>query len=343
MKKINIYILSSFLLFSITAFSQAPKKIIVEHFTNSNCGSCGSRNPGFYSNLSNQPGVLHLAVHPSSPYASCLLYQQNATENDARTNYYGIYGGTPRLVINGAVIPAGANYSSSSIFTPYQSQTTPANIRIVQEKLGSDSIHSTIIIKTEASHSLGGLSLFVALAEDTVFHTGTNGETRHYDVFRKSLTETSGIAVTLPAIVGDSISFSFSSASNSIWNFSRIYTLAILQETLSKNLVQVEAVSASDGTIILGINEEFASELLVNVFPNPVSNLVSINLTLSESSNLFIDLIDISGKQVAIISNEKQYGLVTKQLSTSTLSEGNYFVRIQVNGKTAMQKIMVKH
>ena len=160
------------------AFTQVPKKTIVEHFTNTKCSICASRNPGFYNNLNGQTDVLHLAIHPSSPYSGCLLYNQNATANDARTNYYGIYGTTPRLVINGNVIPASANYSSSSIFTPYLGLTSPASIRIVQEKFSTDSIRATVIIKTEAVNSLGALSLFVALAEDTVFYTGSNGDSR---------------------------------------------------------------------------------------------------------------------------------------------------------------------
>jgi hypothetical protein len=143
--------------------------------------------PRFYTNYNMQSNILHLAIHPSAPYSGCLLYQQNSTANDAGTNYYGIYGSTPRLVINGNVISAGANYASSSIFAPYQSLTSPASVRIVQEKFGLDSIRASVIIKTEDTNSLGNLSLFVALAEDTVFYTGSNGEPMHFDVFRKSL------------------------------------------------------------------------------------------------------------------------------------------------------------
>src|SRR5690606_20541686 len=121
----------TFLMFIYSlVFAQSPRKIIVEHFTNSNCSTCASRNPGFFANLNNHPEVLHMSVHPSAPYSNCLLYQQNATDNDARTNYYGIYGGTPRIVVNGNVVSASTNYSSASIFTNYLSQTSPASIRI---------------------------------------------------------------------------------------------------------------------------------------------------------------------------------------------------------------------
>ncbi len=80
-----------------------------------------------------------------------------------------------------------------------------------------------------------------------------------------------------------------------------------------------------------------------NVFPNPANNNVSINFDLKETSNVVVDITDILGKQVAIISEEKQNGVVTKQFSTAALPNGNYFVRLQVNGKTATQKLTVAH
>lgn len=80
-----------------------------------------------------------------------------------------------------------------------------------------------------------------------------------------------------------------------------------------------------------------------NVFPNPAIDNVSINLDLKETSNLLIDVTDLTGKQVLIISDEKLNGLVTKQFSTAILPSGNYFVRLHVNGKIATQKLIVNH
>lgn len=80
-----------------------------------------------------------------------------------------------------------------------------------------------------------------------------------------------------------------------------------------------------------------------NVFPNPANNNASISFDLKESSNILIDVTDIAGKQVAIIAEEKQSGVVTKQFSTAALPNGNYFVRLQVNGKSATQKLTVAH
>jgi len=313
------------LISSQIAFSQVPKKAVVEHFTNTNCSICATRNPGFYTNLNAQTDVLHLAIHPSSPYPNCLLHQQNATANDARTNYYGVYGGTPRLVINGTVISASANYSSSTIFTPYIGLTSTASIRIEQEKFATDSIRTTIIIKTEATNTLGALTLFVALAEDTVFYSGGNGEPLHFDVFRKSLTNTTGDAVTLPATVGDSVVFAFSSLANPIWNFSRIYTLAILQETTSKNLVQTEAVPASAGVATTGISSSPLEWAGVRIFPNPADKFITIQLVESESAT--VSLITLEGKLVM----QKALTQLENRIDISAFPKATYILSVNTD------------
>jgi hypothetical protein len=80
-----------------------------------------------------------------------------------------------------------------------------------------------------------------------------------------------------------------------------------------------------------------------SVYPNPSTDNVSINLDLKEPSNLLIDVTDITGKQVVIISDEKLSGLITKQFNTTGLPSGNYFVRIKLNGQTAIKKLIVNH
>jgi len=309
--------------FNQNVHSQVLKKTVVEHFTNTKCSICASRNPGFYSNLNNFPGTLHLSVHPSLPYNNCLLHLQNAVENDARTNYYGIFGSTPRLVVNGNVVSASANYSLPSIFIPYQNQFSAASIRIEQEKFGPDSIRSTITIKTVGSNSLSTLSLFVTLAEDTVFYTGSNGEPMHFDVFRKSLSNVTGDQITLPNTIGDSIQFVYSSPMNNIWNFSRIYTMVILQESGNKNLVQAEAVSASAGQPSTGI-ENLSNNLNIRLFPNPSDQYINI-----EAPEIWKDasfqITDVKGHQILIGT----LGGILSSVDIGSFAKGVYFIQLK--------------
>ena len=317
----NIFIIT-LALSSITLLAQVPKKVVVEHFTNTKCGICASRNPGFYTNLNSQSGVIHLAIHPSSPYAACVLSQHNAAENDSRTNYYGVFGSTPRLVIQGVVISSGANYSLASIFTPYLGQTSPASIKIYQYKFGNDSIRSRIVIKTEAAHTLGNLKLFIALAEDTINYTGSNGEPVHYDVFRKSLTGTSGVSVTLPSIVGDSVVYIKSSPVNVAWNFSKIFTLAILQDAVTKAVIQSENISAKTNNIATGIKNQSSENVSANVFfADQTVNIVIDKKT----SNLSFELYDISGRRLV----EKTIESNSEQVNVSTIAPGIYLYAIK--------------
>jgi hypothetical protein len=316
-----------FLLFVIScsvqqAMAQVPKKIVVEHFTNTLCSICKSRNPGFYSNLGKQTGVIHLAIHPSSPYKDCALNKQNVAENDGRTNYYGVYGSTPVLVIQGVEVSGSANYSSAAIFTPYLNKTSPASIRIVQTKFGKDSIRSKIVIKTEAAHALGSLSLFVALAEDTLKYSSPNGETVHYDVFRKSLTGVTGISIILPAKVGDSVVFIKSSPANAAWNFAHIYTLAILQETGSKAVVQSQSVPASSNSVITSVSDEVAQDTEITVFSTATGVQVKQE-HFTESA--FLTLYDVSGR---IILN-KQLNSGNEFILVPPVTQGIYLYAIR--------------
>ncbi|MGL5890062.1 MAG: T9SS type A sorting domain-containing protein [Bacteroidia bacterium] len=290
--KIQLFV--SALLFSAAQLqAQVPRKVVVEHFSNTLCSVCASRNPGFYTNYSNQPNTIHLSVHPSSPYSGCVLSQHNVAGNDGRTNYYGIYGSTPRLVIQGDVIAPSANYSASALFASYTGQTSPASIRIEQTKFANDSIRASVIIKTEATHNLGSLQLYVALAEDTVFYNAPNGENEHYDVFRKAFTGVTGLAVTLPANVGDSVVYTFSSPANLVWNFARINTFVILQETTSQAVVQAQSYPsqiANAPTSLPEMNTEFGS-----IYSNGTELAVQQNVF---APNRVLTVFDITGRAV---------------------------------------------
>lgn len=320
MKKIILFTLFA----ALTAqpfFAQVTKKVVLEHFTNSLCSACASRNPGLYNNINNQTNVIHLAIHPSAPYSGCLINQHNTPENNGRTNYYGIFGSTPRIVINGVVISSSTNYSSNSIFNNYVNQTSPASIKISQTKYGNDSIRSTITIKTEAQHALGNLKLFVALVEDTLFYSSPNGEDEHYDVFRKSLTGTSGTTIILPSTVGDSIVFSASSLVNTAWDFARIYTLAVLQEDVNKSVVQAEAVSASSNNVVASLNN-YIEAFDINVFPNPANEQIHVKLNNSLKSS--VRLYDLNGKLFFTGSFQNQIDINLLDLST-----GQYLLVIE--------------
>jgi len=300
--------------------AQVAKKTIVEHFTNTKCSICASRNPGFHTNLSANPAIQSISIHPSSPYATCFLSQQNTSDNNARTNYYGIFGGTPRLVINGSVIPTSQNYSLASLFSPFVSQSNFI-INIKQFAVGADSIRSEIVIKRIALGApTGTASLFAGLVEDTVFGNGGNGESQHYNVLRRALFSPQGQVINLPMNVGDSIIFNRTENFDFVWNTSRMRTLAILQEEINKQVIQSELSSTEQIGAPTLLNPKYNNETF-NIYPNPARQYITI--AIKEQKLVNYELINQVGQVIlnGKISNKQR-------INISHLSDGIYYVKL---------------
>lgn len=311
--------------------AQVPRTIVVEHFTNTRCSICASRNPAFLSNLNNEDSVLHLTFHPSAPYSSCIHYLHNPSGNDTRTNYYDIYGSTPRLVVQGEVISAGSNYGSSTLFDPYRAGTSPASLRIEQNK-DTDSLRVRVIVKTEEAHSLGNLRLLVAAVEDTVFYQAPNGESEQHNVFRRELTSVEGDPWILAANVGDSIIFEATIANHVDWDVDHIYTMAILQDESSKAILQASASAPSDDNLTTAVETELG-DIAFEYFPNPVQN--TLNVRLLNSREAEVSLYRLTGQVIL----KKSFSQET-QLDFSELASGIYLLQLRNKKGQVIRRIV---
>lgn len=256
---------------STLAQAQVTKNVIVEHFTNTFCSVCAARNPGFYTNLSNYPNVMHLSYYPSSPYAACPLSQHNKPQADARTNYYGIFGGTPRLVIQGKVIAASASYNSASLFTSELGQLTDFEMKVELKATSGSMLEVRTVIKKVATNSLTSLLLYGALVEDTLTFTAANGENKHYNVFRKSVWGDNPATIAAPTAVGDSVVHTQSLATNTTWNIARIYAIAMVQAT------DKEVIQASKSNKLGTSMSVPTPQTKIDIYPNPTSTQLIIN------------------------------------------------------------------
>ena len=113
--------------------AQVTRNVVVEHFTNTRCGICGSRNPGLFGNLKTSPEVLHISYHPSRPYSSCVLNKHNVSGNDDRAKYYGVYGSTPRVVVEGTAKGNGESFTDKALFSAELGKTTPIDIQLTTD------------------------------------------------------------------------------------------------------------------------------------------------------------------------------------------------------------------
>ncbi|MEZ4722751.1 MAG: T9SS type A sorting domain-containing protein [Flavobacteriales bacterium] len=317
------------ILISASSFAQVAKTVVVEHFTNTRCGICASKNPGFYSNLDNNADVLHLAIHPSSPYSTCELNLYNVSENDARTNFYGVYGGTPRFVIQGEVLPTSVDASSATLFDSYKNQQSNFSVEVKQEYGSSvEEIKTTVTITREAAGGLTKAWLYAVIAESELDLDAPNGEQHHYDVFRNSLFGSDGQSVDLPVNIGESKSYSAIVDIDDVWTMNNVYALAILQDETSKEVLQA---SSSEGREITGIaTTEFDGNS--HVYPNPTTGLLNIGLS---SSSQQVTITNLSGQIVMQKITSDQ------NIDLSQLPSGVYIVAI-AGDETLQQHRIIK-
>jgi hypothetical protein len=322
-------ILRSFLLACVSGiytltYAQIPKKVLVEHFTNTLCSVCANRNPGFRANLSQHDSLIYISYHPSSPYANCVFNKHNVSQNDGRTKFYSVYGSTPRLVIQGQVVTSSSDYSKPALFSPYLNQTSPISIHIRQFKRTSKEIVSQVVIRTVSEHTYTSARLFLALAEDTIFYNAPNGEKTHLNVFRKSLTDTEGVSIIIPENIGDSLVMNFSSMVDSAWNASRMFHIAALQEEGNHKLIQAERSEASQKDAELGINNPGILNG-ISLYPNPAGTSVYLNLP-ENSQDISFDIINSYGKTVSSLQP------ASASVDLSHLEDGIYIIRLYAQG-----------
>jgi hypothetical protein len=309
MKKLVVVFL---FLFAYTANAQVARKVVVEHFTNTYCSVCASRNPGFYSNLWQFPQVLHLAIHPSSPYPSCPLNQHNKAENDTRTNYYGVFGSTPRLVIQGKALASNTNYGDASIFQNELNKMSDFQVSVNLYRIAANEAEVRVVVKKVAANALTNLHLFGAIAEDTIAFNANNGETKHYDVFRKSLWNIPH-AVTAPVNVGDSSVYVANVVLKSEWG--KIYAIAMIQNSVDKEVLQAERSLALSVAALVS-NTEVGNKFVL--YPNPVMS----TLFTSENGYYNYAITDPTGRVVKYAEAHRG------GIDISGLLSGTYFIAI---------------
>lgn len=319
MKKISSILLSMVLANMLSAQGTAKKYLLIEHFTNSNCGVCANRNPAFFSLIGQaqyEADIHHVAVHPMFPYPSCIFYQANTVENSAWTALYPVQG-TPTVVLNGAVQAPSNPIISAAKLQTYLGQTSPLSLQVTEA--GPNNAR-TVNVKAKAVGQIpsGNYKIFVAIAEKTVNQQTPNGESVHHNVFRKMLTAVAGDAFTSPG-VGETAEFNYSYSIPNGWNADEVYVLAFVKEIDTKQVLN----SGTRFDPVLSSVQE-ATATTVRISPNPGSEVARVDL--ADDLARSVEVFDSNG-QVVSVTYENQDHVVA--IRTTSLAAGIYFVKIK--------------
>lgn len=316
----NYAIFVSLMLLSgwLSAQTGAKKYVLIEHFTNSNCSVCASRNPGMF-NLIGQAqyadDVHHVSIHPVFPYPQCVFYQANTSENTAWTGLYPVQG-TPTIVLNGATQSPSNPLLSENKLISFLNQTSPLALQVTESGSGT-SRQVNIKAKSFGDIPAGSYNLFVAIVEKTINQQTPNGEAVHHNVFRKMITAVAGNPFTPPAI-GETLEFNFDYTLANNWKPEEVYVVAFVKETTTKAVLN----SGTRFDPQLSSVPELSSNA-VKISPNPATDLALLELGDDRVQSL--EVFAANGQRLSL-GYEQAGNLLS--IATHELNPGIYFVKV---------------
>ncbi len=317
MKKLTLFFYFFGYFLSLTAQSQAPRYVFLEHFTNSRCPICASRNPGFYNAIDDYPTQIHhISIHPPVPYSNCVFHLANTQENSAWAGWYNI-SGTPRVALNGALLPAGNPLLPVATLQNALNQTSNLHVKVEESGSGANRT-ATVRVYTLGAIPAGNYKLFAAVAEKKINLQTPNGEPVHHDVFRDMLPDMNGQNFT-PAAQGSFAEFTFNYTLAAGWNADEIYVLAFV-----KNMGTGEVLNSGTkfDPVFTSVQEQVVQN--VTIWPNPAAGRALVQMPPQETAES-IELFDLSGRSVRASFVQSS---ATLELALDGFSGGVYLIRI---------------
>lgn len=329
---IPIYLIFSLLITFSDAKAQnfPPLYPTLELFTNTPCPSCGSQNPGLFNRLANFEGQYHLvSFYPGKPYNSCVFYQANITENTARWQFYtGSVFGTPTVAINGIDFK-NSNGVNNAVLEGLTGQTSWLEVAVAETTGSSRTVDITLQDHAGGSATTG--RLFAVIVEREILYNAPNGETVHHNVFRKFLTASAGVDVDLSS---GTATESFTYQVDQAWNADEIYVIAWVMDPDTKEIYNSGTKFDLD---FVSSTNNIADAIKMHLFPNPTRG--QFTLTLPESHKA--GTVKVYNTAGALVYTQNFAAQSEILMDGSAWPEGNYVVRVTIDGKEGSELVRV--
>jgi hypothetical protein len=328
------------------------KKPLYEVFTSSTCGPCTPGNINFHNIIDGKEDECVYIKYQQSwpgtgdPYCTA--------ESNERRNFYSI-NSIPRMELDGQW-DGNASSFTTQMHTDLSSMPAFMEIKAEVVQWGK---HVEVSVEIDpASDFSGNNTLHVAIMEKLTFNNEkTNGEAEFINVMKKMMT--GAIGVNLGAISkgnkvtktytwdfkGDyTLPFNGSSANwinhnvtNSVEEFDDLIVAVWVQNAGTKDVHQSTYATRTNASVI-----DMTAKTKFTAYPNPATDKTSINFELTQSSDVKVSVINVSGQEVAVTNaGTLTPGENTVDVDVSTLARGVYYVQLITDFGTFTKPISV--
>ncbi|MCX6282083.1 MAG: T9SS type A sorting domain-containing protein [Bacteroidetes bacterium] len=254
MKKLLPLFLACMLTCSIShSFAQAKQYVLFDHFTNSSCPPCAAQNPFMEATFAVNFGRYHqISYHTWWPGPTDPMYTYDKKDNHKRTTYYGV-SGVPDVFMLGNTEIGSPTGVTQSLINNAAYASSPIRIRVTESSSGTTRTATIKVYTVGTVPASSNYRIFGCVNEEHIHYNtapGTNGEKDFYNVMRKLLPDSLGAAFT-PAALGDSVTVSYSyTLDYAHWDTTKIYTLAFIQENVTKHILNSGASIDPDWELV---------------------------------------------------------------------------------------------
>lgn len=352
------------------AVTPAPGKIVVgEEGTGTWCPWC-VRGTVFMDRFETDYGSdlwAGIAVHNGDPMTVDTYDQGLGT----------MIGGYPS-----AVVDRGADVDPSGMLNPFLERIVVAPAAQMKNGANWDATSRTLEVSVTAIFDQAATDqykMLLVLTEDGVTGTGSGWEQANayaggsngpmggyenlpspvpaaqmvYDHVARAITPSfAGTNTCFPATIsaGDSVTNNYSFTLPADWDDSKIHIIGMLVDptgridNASKSDIATAVSNGFVGSCNLSVVDLSGDQIddILRVYPNPASTHATIEINISQESDVQLRIVDMAGKQIAA----RDYGTIATasklELNTADLETGVYLVEMTVNGEKVTKRLAIK-
>lgn len=319
-----------------------PHVCLFEQFTSSTCAPCAAEAPAvnalLNANNTNSEGTSVVAIKYQMNWPSPGNDPSYNPDGNTRRTYYGV-SGIPYFSIDGVESTDDQQSLDAAI-------AKPAIMSLdVSYTLSGDTVTATAVVTPYANIS-ATTKLHIGVIEDYYNYPGAaTSQKDYYYVQRKMLPNGNGNTISpltegVAKTVTQSYKFTVATPTQGSYNLwvgtGNVSVVAFIQDNASKKVFQ-----AGVAQYPVGINESEINTR-VNVYPNPSSGVVHMDVNSISGDHLDITVMNMLG-EVVYSENFSNSGKMNTYLDLAHLSDGVYFLNIKnASGGSVTQKLILE-
>lgn len=347
---------------------------LIELFTTADCASCPGDNIEVQNILDANEDAIAIEIHSCTGSDSLTTLKANSLCSTFGTSSSSSLAMIDRTVFQGT--KAAFSSSSNNSWTDRVNDQLEEGA-IVEVIINGSYDSTTRMVNVQAKANFvdytaaSRLNLSLLIVEDNIIGDGPGFDQAnaydnvsghpyqgfgdpiigfaHNNVLRDILPTTFGDNVFFPSQISLNSEYrrDFNFELNGNWKEDFVSVIVLVNENDPgsgfRRVLNAQKVKVKDLEFAVGI-DELENQLInnFNVYPNPAKDQTQIQFKLLQNSNVSLSLKDVTGKQLLY----KDYGQLPSgsqllKLDVASLSNGFYYLTVNVNSESMVKKVMI--